>query len=223
MLTNKEVDNSFGHVGRPHFNAKAETINPIIPRTFAPGELEEIGADFDEHISNRRLIDRLMIKRQKLEDRLSDPKPTLAEQMTGPLPRTLTHSKHVYSIPAPPPTDLHFIRSGYLKRINEFKPMISATRLRLEPVFKRLNEYDEKEDLGIATDIPEESRRGLWEWWDRLQELDNNLDVEGRKFKAKEWRNLKGALKRIYKQPVDDSMTLYSICQMLTELNLTLP
>ena len=101
--------------------------------------------------------------------------------------------------------------------------MVTAAHLKLEPVFKQLNEYNEKEDLSIVTNIPEESRKGLWEWWDRLQELDNNLDEEGRKFKAKQWRNLKGTLKCIHKQPVDDSLTLYSICQMFTELSLMLP
>jgi hypothetical protein len=170
---------------------------------------------YDEERAERSLLDRLQVERQKLEDRISTPPPSLLDRIKS------IASSSSYEIPLPPPSDLHFVKTKFLKRIKEFDSVVDAVRDRFDPVFARLNESAKREYLGIESGIPEEYHAGLWIWWDRLQDIGNDLETIGRGFKEGDWRNFMGALKRLKK--VDTSLPLLELCTKLTEMKITLP
>ena len=102
--------------------------------------------------------------------------------------------------------------------------MLLVTVTRLEPIFQRLKDEDLYQDSGHAARVSESTRDELWKWFDRLQDLCDDLKNLGRLLTNAEWRNLKGALKRIGKVSFEKlDSRLPEICLELAQLNITLP
>jgi hypothetical protein len=209
----------FDAVGRPKPKARKDywRIGEPVPLVRPQGEelarrLTESAEVYDQERAERSLLDRLTTERQKLEERITSPPPPLISRI-APGPSN-------YQIPAPPPPDLHFARTKFLRRAHEFHAIIMAVRDQFDPIFEQLVEY-EKDKLGIVVDIPQELREGLWIWWDRLEDIGNEIDTISRGFKEQDWRNFGGALKRLKK--VDTKLPLVDLCNVLSEMNITLP
>ncbi|KAF5341459.1 hypothetical protein D9757_015518 [Collybiopsis confluens] len=186
----------------------------------SPADNFRILAERRSHHSNLQLLDRLWTERARLIHRIEHP-PTPLTPL--PLYERLSSPSPVH-IPPPISSTLHFHRSKILKRTQEFEGMLLATVTRLEPIFERLKDEDLLQDSGRSVRVSETVRDDLWRWYDRLQDLSDDLKNLGRLFTNAEWRNLRGALKRIGKvsfEKVDSR--LQEICLELAQLNITLP
>jgi hypothetical protein len=215
----KESKEKFREVGAPvrrtpvsGYQPKVWTLDHL-PQEEIDQRLAASASVFNQERLERTLLHRLCVEREKLEDRLTSPPPPLISRIE-PGPSN-------YQIPAPPPSDLHFVRTKFLKRTHEFHAIIFAVRDRFDPIFEQLVNYDQKDKAGIMVDIPKSLREGLWKWWDRLEDTGNEIDTIPRGFKEQDWRNFGGALKRLEK--VDTKLPLVDLCTKLSEMNITLP
>ncbi|KAK7452103.1 hypothetical protein VKT23_012208 [Stygiomarasmius scandens] len=124
-------------------------------------------------------------------DRLSSPPPT------SPLIHRINLSPPPVHIPPPIPNDIHFRKTKLLNRIKEYYVMMDATRLRLDPIAKKLIEDDERQHLGLEVKVPREVRDKTWEVIEKFNEYYEKLDTVGHKMTNKKWRLLKKAVKAI--------------------------
>ena len=158
-----------------------------------------------------------LFHKSKLLDRITDapaPLPLVERLSTPPLPH----------IPPPIPDTLHFHKTKILSRIKEHMPLLEATKIRLEPLFTKLNKEDDNEHYGFAVRVPRDVQDTLWSWYSCLEELYADLEVIGYKLTNAEWRKLKGALKHISKVDFTQLNTrLPDICNELVALSITLP
>jgi hypothetical protein len=209
----------FDHVGAPD---RRTPVSGYQPKVWTLDHLSQEEIDrrlaasasaFDQERLEQSLLHRLLVEREKLEDRLTSPPPPLIDRIE-PGPSN-------YQIPAPPPSDLHFVCTKFLKRAHEFHAIIFAVRDQFDPIFEQLVEYDQKDKAGIMVDIPKSLREGLWKWWDRLEDIGNEIETIPRAFKEQDWRNFGGALKLLKK--VDTKLPLVDLCTKLSEMNITLP
>ena len=77
--------------------------------------------------------------------------------------------------------------------------MLEATKVRLDPLFDKLNEDDKREDQGLTARVPSDVKDNLWSWWSQVQDWYADLDTQGHDLTNAQWRELKGAFKRIGK------------------------
>ena len=75
--------------------------------------------------------------------------------------------------------------------------MLNATRDRLDVLFKELLKEDADEEAGLPVKVPLEARNYLWTWFDPFQDLYENFEDRGHKLTNKQFRNLRGTLKKI--------------------------
>ena len=102
--------------------------------------------------------------------------------------------------------------------------MLQPVKVRLDPLFTKLNQVEEEEHLGHAVRVPREVRDVLWSWWNDFEDLYEALEDKGHKLTNKQWRNLKGALKKIGGVSLEGlSHRLEDICKELAGLNITFP
>jgi hypothetical protein len=102
--------------------------------------------------------------------------------------------------------------------------MLEATLDRFLPLFRKLQDDDEKEFTGEDYRVPRSTRNELWGLFLGLQGLYLGLDEIGHDLTNAEWRKLKGALKRLGKFELKSINTqLPEICERLKALNITLP
>ena len=170
----------------------------------------------EERKEQQTLLSRLTLERRRLEDRITDP--------PLPLIECISDSPSDIHIPPPIPQKLHFHKSKILNCIKEIFPLLEATKTHLEPLFKKLNEMDCEEEIGHAVKVPKEKRDKLWKWYNCFEDLYENLEELGHKLTQKEWRELKGALKRIGRVSfLELDNRLSEICKELVNLNITFP
>jgi hypothetical protein len=217
-ILSKETCLHFAKVGAPHQTVKPHYTTPIT-HALSLEECIDLLTEREETNTHQSLLSRLVLESHRLEERLSSPPPLplpLAERISEP-PTTI-------HIPPPIPDHIHFRKTKLLLRIKEIGPLLEATKVRLEPLFIRLNEEDDKEESGLAVRVPLEIRNKLWIWHRRLEDLYEDLDTLGHRLTNAEWRKLKGALKRIGKVSFKDlNNRLAEICTELLELEITLP
>ena len=209
IQVSKEIRQKYANVCKRQPVTKPKS-GKVITYPLTVEERMELVREREEWCAERALLSRLYIEKARLADRIAarqEPVPEL------PQPRT-----EEYKPPAPLPTNIKFHKTAILARIVDFDKLISATRQRLIPLFKKINEKEHAEK------VPGDVQENLWKWWERLQELGENLETLGHNIKASEWRHLKGALKRIGKVSFKDlDSRLPEICKELAELNITLP
>src|SRR5579875_1313694 len=216
IFLTKETRLKFAKVGAPRYTKYPPPHTPFHHTPLSPEEWAVIRAEREEDYARQSLLSRLTIQKLKLEDRLSDPPVPLINRITAPSPDI--------HIPPPIPNTLHFRKTKILLRIEEFRPLLLATLVRLEPVFKILDKEDLNEDLGLAARVSPEVRDNIWGWFLQLQDINENLDTIGHKLTNAEWRGLKGALKKIGRVSFEEVKSrLPDICNELAELNITLP
>ena len=205
----KETRQKYADVCKPRKVVKPKSGKPVIhPLTLQ--ERLELVREREEWCAERALLSRITLERARLIDRI--------EARQAPLEVPPAPEKEEYKPPAPLPEGIKFKKTAVLHRIKDYDVLISATRQRLIPLFKKLNEKEH------AARVPEEVMDNIWKWWDRLQTLGDELDKIGPDIKVTQWRHFKGALKRIGKVSFKDlDSRLPEICNELAKLNITLP
>ena len=191
---------------------KTATIRPLVIRQIPREEQLEYLEEARKDALEKRLLNRLLIEKRKLEDRISNPV-RLIERISLPGP-----SQSDYIPPAPIPKDLHFIKSKTIKRCEDLFIVLNAVRANLDPLFEELKKDEDLEKISI------EVRDNLWDWYEEIQEIGLRSKWEWEKYSNKEWRYLFGSLKQLKtvscKNPRDN---LESICKELRGLNINIP
>ena len=150
---------------------------------------------------------------------LEEPKKSLEERLAEAR-EGMPLIDHISRIPG----DAKFRKTKILLRIKEFEPILEATKICLDPLFEKLNKEEKAEAIGDAVRVSERIRNELWTWWDQFQDIYMDLDTIGHRYTNKQWRELKGVLKRIGKIPFDNlDSRLAEICNELVELKPTFP
>ena len=181
---------------------------------------------FEECRQKRQLSE--LVQQRHLLDRISDAPPPLADRIE---PREPT-----YEPPAPLPATfvdnkgkerpLNFHKTKNLKRLQEFEVMLTATHLRLQPVFEKLQLEDQvQRDENVNTyRVAEGDRAKLWKWWQDFQDLIDCWEEWGHKAKPTQWRRLKGALTAIGKVKFHNlNLRLPTIVTELIHANIRIP
>ena len=161
--------------------------------------------------SEKSLLARLTLERHTLEQQLSSV--SAEEQFL----RSFDNDPPTYH---PPPVlpRIKFRKTKILNRIAEFTPMIEAAKVRLDPIFKKLIDEDKAEE---SARVPEAVRDRLWEWWNRFEDLYEGLDTKGHDLTNKQWRILKGALKKIGRTSFEQLDSRFAeICEALAEITI---
>lgn len=217
IIVHKATRQKFARVGAPH---RTKYPRIITPKTHSLSLEERLSFTeyHQENLATSSLLSRLTLERRKLQDRIDNPPPTLADRIRDPLPEPEIH------IPPPIPSTIRFHRTKLLHRIKEYEPMLEATLDRFLPLFRKLQDDDEKEFTGEDYRVPRSTRNELWGLFLGLQGLYLGLDEIGHDLTNAEWRKLKGALKRLGKFELKSINTqLPEICERLKALNITLP
>ncbi|KAE9391886.1 hypothetical protein BT96DRAFT_1000873 [Gymnopus androsaceus JB14] len=130
-------------------------------------------------------------------------------------------------IPPPIPNTLKFRKTKLLCRIEELKPNLLATTIRLQPIVAKLSAEAEQQRLGLPISISPEIGIRLWDWYQKLDELDEleeKLDTIGHTLTNAQWRRLSGSLKQIGGVSfVNLSERFSEVCKELYDLNIKLP
>lgn len=212
ITPSKAIRTKYVDFGKPRKVVKPKN-KKVVTHPLTLEERLEIRKEVETETAERSLLSRLTLERRKL----------LLEDDLPPLPLIERISAPEYQPPAPLP-NIDFHKTKILKRIKEFEPLLEATKARVDPLFKKLQEDDDDEHLGIAGRVPLDDRNILWKWFNRLDSLYSTLDTRGHELTNHEWRDLKGALKRIGKVSFKDlDSRLTEICKELVKLNITLP
>ena len=103
--------------------------------------------------------------------------PTLMQRIENPpLAARLSSPPPLPNLAPPVPTHIHFHKTKILKRIEEYRILFEAVKIRMDPVFIKLREEDMKE----TPSIPLERRDALWRWWKRFQDYYEKLETSFR-------------------------------------------
>ncbi|KAK7434120.1 hypothetical protein VKT23_020344 [Stygiomarasmius scandens] len=210
----------FSKVGRPQRCDKCcphscSCYNYPWPRNrHTPDETRTLQLSSEEDIERLGKLASLI----SLRDRLSSPPPT------SPLIHRINLSPPPVHIPPPIPNDIHFRKTKLLNCIKEYYVMMDATRLRLDPIAKKLIEDDERQHLGLEVKVPREVRDKTWEVIEKFNEYYEKLDTVGHKMTNKKWRLLKKAVKAIGGVSFTDlDSNLHSVCNNLLGLEIMFP
>jgi hypothetical protein len=130
---NETFSHTFDNVGKPK-KSKIVVYPPVEPRVISREEQIQFLLEAEREALEKRLLDQLLTRKRKLEDRISNPLP-LIDRLSEPGP-----SHPLYEAPAPIPTNLHFIQTKKLRRLEDLKVVLNAVREQLDPIFELLKE-----------------------------------------------------------------------------------
>lgn len=215
----KDIRTKYAEVGKRRPVPKAKHVK-VVPPKLTLLERIQIDDEFNKEMADKRLIAKLVRQKRVLELDAA-----AAQAIAGLSLEDRLDPRGPFE-PGPPfDSTLRFHKIGILRRIEEFRPIFEATFKRLDPVFNALNKEDDRETAtSIPSKIPEVICTELWTWWGNVQELYDHLGEEGHNLSLKEWRECKGALKRIRKVKLENpSDNLLEISVALWDLNLTFP
>ncbi|KAG7098453.1 hypothetical protein E1B28_000403 [Marasmius oreades] len=216
IVISDEVKGMFNHVASRKVSKAPHYPPPVNKRSHS--ESLALQQESREDTMVLSLLARMGMEKQQqsLQDRISSP----------PSPLISRISPH-YSPYTPPPsiaTNLHFRRTKLLKHIKEFSPLLEAVKIRLDPFMQKLMVEDEREYDGLTIRVPKEVRDYLFTFHERFEDLYQNLEEKGHKLTNKQWRELKGALKKIGGiSLVNLEDRLLEICKEFVALEPTLP
>lgn len=209
----------FSHVGAPRYQKHPVTFDLSYMPPLTLEQRLELASYHQEERETLSLLSRLTMEKRSLEDRLSDPPIPLINRISDP-----PASSSPIHIPPPIPCTLKFRKSKLLTRIEELKPNLLATLIRLQPIFKRLNAEAERSHFGLPITVPQEMGIRLWNWYQRLEKLEEKLDTIGHTMTNAQWRGLSGALKKIGRVSfVNLADRFPEVCKELDDLDITLP
>jgi hypothetical protein len=215
---NETFSHTFDNVGKPT-RTKITFYPPVVPREIPREEQIRFLLEAERDALEKSLLNRLLIQKRKLEDRISNPLPLL-KRLSEPGP-----SRPLYEPPAPIPDTLHFVQTKKLKRLEDLKIVLNTVRERLDPIFELLKEDEDKEKLeGTTPRVSEDIRDELWSWYNEVQEIDLRESKEWRKYTNKQWRFLFGSLKQLKKININNPKErLPNICTELHSLHINIP
>ena len=225
IAPSKAIREKYATLCAPHKVKRPEYKKPRHPG-FAPGELEAINADNEQWLADRAELSRLVLKKRKLEDRLSDPGPSLLQRVWNPTPLEQRLEPYYKSL-AETDIVMNLVRGcsdeeGHrrmdqyeleiqqqrfpaLPNINFKKRKLQDRTKEMSPVIgvtlTRLQPVFEYLDEGYArNDLPEAVLDGMWKWYNQLLQLEEHFEELGQQWKKnKFWRDLKGLCSRIGK------------------------
>jgi len=208
----------FAKIGAPNFQ-KLPVLVPLDKGPpLTPTESEELSGHHQEHRETLSLLSRLTLERKTLEERLSDPPTPL------PLIHRLSDKPKPIHIPPPIPKTLKFCKSKLLKRIKEFKPNLTSTLVRLQPIAKKLNEEAEREKMGLPITVSPEVGIRLWDIYQRLEKLEEKLDTIGHTLTNAQWRKMGVSLRSIGRVSFENLAKRFpEVCKELDNLDIQLP
>ena len=210
-----EVRRKYADVCKPRKVYKPDE-RPLVSRILSDEEYAEIRQEQEQHLADRDLLSRLLVKSRKLEDRLTTPPPPLIERLA---PRT-----PAYEAPAPLPKQVKFRKHKIFKRIEEYKGLVDPTITRLKPFFAKLNERMEGPGTSVEKMAEDKRLEPIWNWYNRLAEIRDIITEEGHEFGVSAWRQLKGACKRIGKVSFENlDSRLDEICNELIAMDIQVP
>ncbi|KAE9386531.1 hypothetical protein BT96DRAFT_1006003 [Gymnopus androsaceus JB14] len=212
----------FSHVGAPRYQKHPVTFDLSYMPPLTLEQRLELASYHQEERETLSLLSRLTMEKRSLEDRLSDPPIPLIDRISDP-----PASSSPIHIPPPIPSTLKFRKSKLLTRIEELKPnLLWPLSLDSSPLFQRLNAEAERQ---ISFGLPihcssKEMESRLWNWYQRLEKLEEKLDTIGHTMTNAQWRGLSGALKKIGRVSfVNLADRFPEVCKELDDLDITLP
>ncbi|KAF7797200.1 hypothetical protein EIP86_008392, partial [Pleurotus ostreatoroseus] len=189
---------------------------PLVSRILSVEEYAKIRQEQAQHLADRDLLSRLLVKSRKLEDRLTTPPPPLIERLA---PRT-----PAYEAPAPLLKQVKFRKHKIFKRIEGYKGLVDPTITRLKPFFAKLNERMEGPGTSVKKMAEDKRLEPIWNWYNQLAEIKDIITGEGHEFRVSAWRQLKGACKRIGKVSFENlDSRLDEICNELIVMDIQVP
>ncbi|KAE9386600.1 hypothetical protein BT96DRAFT_518736 [Gymnopus androsaceus JB14] len=209
----------FKKVGAPRYQKYPVTFDLSYTPPLTLEQRLELASYHQEERETLSLLSRLTLEQCTLEERLSDTPLPLIDRISDP-----PASSSPIHIPPPIPHTLKFHKSKLLTHIEELKPNLLATLIRLQPIFKRLNAEAERSHFGLPITVPQEMGIRLWNWYQRLEKLEEKLDTIGHTFTNAQWRRLSGSLKQIGRVSFVNLADRFSeVCKELDELDIKLP
>lgn len=209
----------FSHVGAPRYQKHPVTFDLSYMPPLTLEQRLELASYHQEERETLSLLSRLTMEKHSLEDRLSDPPIPLIDRISDP-----PASSSPIQIPPPIPKNLKFSKSKLLLRIEELKPNLVATIIRLQPIVTKLNAEAEKQKLGLPITVSPKVGIKLWDCFQRLEKLEEKLDTIGHTMTNAQWRGLSGALKKIGRVSfVNLADRFPEVCKELDDLDITLP
>ncbi|KAE9384959.1 hypothetical protein BT96DRAFT_1093715 [Gymnopus androsaceus JB14] len=209
----------FSHVGAPRYQKHPVTFDLSYMPPLTLEQRLELASYHQEERETLSLLSRLTMEKRSLEDRLSDPPIPLIDRISDP-----PASSSPIQIPPPIPKNLKFRKSKLLLRIEELKPNLVATIIRLQPIVAKLNAEAEKQKLGLPITVSPKVGIKLWDCFQRLEKLEEKLDTIGHTMTNAQWRGLSGALKKIGRVSfVNLADRFPEVCKELDDLDITLP
>ncbi|KAE9393767.1 hypothetical protein BT96DRAFT_828698 [Gymnopus androsaceus JB14] len=209
----------FSHVGAPRYQKHPVTFDLSYMPPLTLEQRLELASYHQEERETLSLLSHLTMEKRSLEDCLSDPPIPLIDRISD-----LPASSSPIQIPPPIPKTLKFRKSKLLLRIEELKPNLVATIIRLQPIVAKLSAEAEKQKLGLPITVSPDIGIKLWDCFQRLEELEEKLDTIGHTFTNAQWRGLSGALKKIGRVSfVNLADRFPEVCKELDDLDITLP
>lgn len=196
----------------------------VYTRPLTEEEKEEIATTFLQDCVRKTILSKLLTESHALEDRIK--KNRAEEETRSLLERMEVTPRPEYQAPEPIPEKLHFKKRSTVARQPEVWKKVESTKKRLDPLFKRLDDEDSREDAGLSTQVPLEVRDKCWKVFNDLQDIYDDYDEYTRRWGTKQWRYLMGACKRIGKvefRASDLSTRLPDICKELAQSNVQFP
>ncbi|KAJ7577292.1 hypothetical protein C8J56DRAFT_369996 [Mycena floridula] len=209
-----EVRRRFKDIGKiRHMPKPSYPQPPINRRTLA--ERLQLQDEVQDHIHALEFLSQTIANRP--------PSPTPPADPPIPLIQRLYHP---YEIPPPIPASLHFRRTKILHRIKEYRPMLVATKARLDMLYNRLQREERLASKGKPVQTNPEIRAYFKVFFETFYELYNNLEEKGHKLTNHQWRDFKGAMKRIGKisfDNIDGPKGIWDICSVIITQDIDWP
>ena len=206
----RDIRERFADIGKPRKIAPPRSTK-VKPHVLTLEERLNLAEETVTEMAEKHLLHDLIKERNRLDHLTTTPIPLIDR---------ITPAREEYHPPAPIPDQLKFRKDKILKRIEEHKPMFEAVKARLGPYFNQL-----AEDMTGELIEPADNHK-IWQWWGQFQDLYDNIDNVGHDLTNKEWRGVKGAMRRIGRI----SLTNYTskersieIGKELAALNLSFP
>ncbi|KAE9399402.1 hypothetical protein BT96DRAFT_939477 [Gymnopus androsaceus JB14] len=182
----------FSHVGAPRYQKYPVLFDFQYHPPLTLQERMEYSSYHEQERNTLSLLSCLTMEQHSLENCLSDPPIPLIDRISDP-----PASSSPIHIPPPIPNTLKFHKSKLLLQIEELKPNLVATIIRLQPIVAKLNAEAEKQKLGLPITVSPKVGIKLWDCFQRLEKLEKKLDTIGHTMTNAQWRRLSGALKKI--------------------------
>ena len=208
----------FRKVGAPRYQKYPITFDLSYMQPLTLEQRLEFASYHQQERETLSLLSRLTLESRTLEERLSDPPVSL------PLIDRISVTPQPIHIPPPIPKTLKFWKTKLLCRIEELRPNLTSTIIRLQPIVTKLSAEAQKEKLGLPITVSPEIGIRIWDWFQELERLEEKFDTIGHKLTNAQWRKLSGTLKRVGRISfVNLADRFPEICKELDNLNITLP